>query len=73
MRQTHGYAKQGATYGYSQVKGLNAQLATWSTPTAAPVIAGVRLRRGSVASAHDAAKLAVTRCGRPGLQGSPGG
>jgi hypothetical protein len=35
MRQTHGYAKQGAGYGYNQVKGLNALLATISTPTAA--------------------------------------
>jgi hypothetical protein len=35
MRQTHGYAKQGAGYGYTKVKGLNALLATISTPTAA--------------------------------------
>jgi len=57
IRETHGYAKQGAAYGYSRVKGLNAQLATLSTPVAAPVIAGVRLRRGNVASPHGAAKL----------------
>ncbi|MGW6226295.1 transposase [Cellulosimicrobium cellulans] len=48
IRQTHGYAKQGAGYGYSGVKGLNALVSTLSTPTAAPVIAGMRLRRGSV-------------------------
>jgi len=57
IRQTHGYAKQGAAYGYSRVKGLNAQLAVLSTPLAAPVIAGTRLRRGNVASAHGAARL----------------
>ena len=39
IRETHGYAKQGAGYGCSGVKGLNALLATISTPTAAPVIA----------------------------------
>jgi hypothetical protein len=38
IRQTYGYAKQGAGYGYTGVKGLNALLATLSTPTAAPVI-----------------------------------
>ena len=31
IRQVHGYAKQGAAYGYSGVKGLNAQLAIIST------------------------------------------
>lgn len=39
IRATHGYAKQGAGYGYSKVKGLNVLLATISTPLAAPVIA----------------------------------
>ena len=48
MRQTYGYAKQGAGYGYTKVKGLNALLATISTPTAAPVIAAARLRKGAV-------------------------
>ncbi|HEX5567576.1 MAG TPA: IS1380 family transposase, partial [Streptomyces sp.] len=38
MRETHGYAKQGAGYGYNKIKGLNALLATVSTPIAAPVI-----------------------------------
>jgi hypothetical protein len=57
IRATHGYAKQGAGYGYSGVKGLNAQVATLSTPAAAPVIAGIRLRKGSSASAHGAGKM----------------
>jgi hypothetical protein len=39
------------------VRGLNAQLATLSTPTAAPVIVGSRLRRGAAASAHGAPRL----------------
>ena len=57
IRQTHGYAKQGAGYGYSGVKGLNALVSTLSTPTAAPVIAGMRLRRGSVKSPRGAGKM----------------
>src|SRR3954466_9236587 len=47
MRETHGYAKQGAGYGYNKIKGLNALLATLSTPLAAPVIAAARLRKGA--------------------------
>ena len=57
MRETHGYAKQGAGYGYNKVKGLNALLATISTPIAAPVIGAARLRKGAVKSARGAGKL----------------
>src|SRR3954471_1374558 len=57
MRETHGYAKQGAGYGYTKVKGLNALLATISTPVAAPLIAASRLRKGAVNSARGAGKL----------------
>ncbi len=32
IRQTYGYAKQGAGYGYSGVKGINALIGTISTP-----------------------------------------
>lgn len=57
VRATHGYAKQGAGFGYSGVKGLNALLATVSTPVAAPVVAAARLRKGSTNSARGAARL----------------
>ena len=57
IRETHGYQKQGAAYGYSKVKGLNAQLAVISTPLAAPMIGGARLRKGNSASAHGAGRL----------------
>jgi hypothetical protein len=57
VRAVHGYAKQGAGYGYTGVKGLNALLATVSTPMAAPVIVATRLRRGQVNSARGAARL----------------
>ena len=36
IRATYGYAKQGAGYGYSGVKGLNALIAALSAPGAAP-------------------------------------
>ena len=57
MRETHGYAKQGAGYGYTKVKGLNALIATVSTPLAAPVIVATRLRKGAVNSVRGAARL----------------
>jgi hypothetical protein len=73
IKPTYGYAKQGAGHGYTQVKGLNALIGTLSTPTAAPVIAATRLRKGSTSSARGAASfvaatLAVARrCGAAGL------
>ena len=57
VRQTYGYAKQGAGRGYSGVKGLNALLATISTPRSAPVIAATRLRKGATNSVRGAARL----------------
>jgi hypothetical protein len=45
IKATHGYAKQGAGYGYTGVKGLNALLAIVSTPLSAPGITATRLRR----------------------------
>ena len=57
VREVHGYAKQGAAFGYTGVRGLNLQLATISTPTAAPVIARARLRAGNTASATGVGRL----------------
>jgi len=57
VRETHGYGKQGAGYGYSGVKGLNVLLGVLSTPVAAPVIAATRLRRGPTNSARGAGRL----------------
>jgi len=57
VRQVHGYAKQGAAYGYTRVRGLNIQVASISSPLAAPVIARARLRRGNVASAAGAGRM----------------
>jgi hypothetical protein len=57
VRRTYGYAKQGAGRGYTGTKGLNALLAVVSTPTAAPVIAAARLRKGWTNSVKGAARL----------------
>jgi hypothetical protein len=73
IRATYGYAKQGAGYGYSGVKGLNALLAALSTPSSAPVIVATRLRRGPANSARGAARLVADAlktsraCGATGL------
>src|ERR687884_145528 len=73
VRQTYGYAKQGAGRGYTGIKGLNALLAVVSTPLSAPLIAATRLRKGGTNSARGAAKLladalgTVRRCGAAGL------
>ena len=40
------HTTQGAGYGYNEIKGLNALLATISTPLAVAVIGATRLRRG---------------------------
>jgi hypothetical protein len=53
----HGYAKQGAGFGYSGVRGLNALIATVSTEQAAPVIVAQRLRKGSANSARGSQRL----------------
>jgi Transposase DDE domain group 1 len=73
VKPTYGYAKQGAGYGYTHVKGLNALLGTLSTPTSAPVIAATRLRKGSTSSPRGAASFVAStlatarRCGASGL------
>lgn len=49
-RGPQGHAKQGAGFGYSGVRGLNALLPTLTTATSAPVIVAQRLRKGSAGS-----------------------
>jgi hypothetical protein len=49
VRATFGYAKQGAGYGYSGIKGLNALPATASTPSWAPVIVDRQVSSGFLA------------------------
>jgi hypothetical protein len=73
VKATYGYAKQGAGYGYTKVKGLNALIGIVSTPVSAPVIAATRLRKGPTNSTRGAARLVADtltvarRCGATGL------
>ena len=65
--EVHGHAKQGAGFGYSGVRGLNALLATLATATTAPVIVAQRLRKGAAGSPRGAKRLvsdAVRTTGR---------
>ena len=55
--QVHGHAKQGAGFGYSGVRGLNALLATVTTSGSAPVVVAQRLRKGSCGSPRGAKRL----------------
>ena len=71
VRQTYGYAKQGAGRGYTGVKGLNALLAIVSTCSSAPLIAAARLRKGSTNSARGAAKLLTDALGHRHLGHAP--
>ena len=57
VRQTYGYAKQGAGRGYTGLKGLNVLLGILSTPTSRPLITAARLRRGPTNSAKGAHRL----------------
>ncbi|WP_122263973.1 IS1380 family transposase [Ornithinimicrobium cerasi] len=74
--EVHGYAKQGAGFGYSRVRGLNALLATVSTDQTAPVIVAQRLRRGSAGSPRGADRLVADALAtvarmRDGQEGRP--
>jgi hypothetical protein len=55
--EVHGHAKQGAGFGYTRVRGLNAFLATLTTTGRAPVIVAQRLRKGSCGSPRGAKRL----------------
>jgi hypothetical protein len=55
--EVHGHAKQGAGFGYSRVRGLNALIATASTGSSAPVVVAQRLRKGACGSPRGAARL----------------
>jgi hypothetical protein len=69
--EVHGYQKQGAGFGYSGVRGINALLATVSTEASAPVIIAQRLRKGASGSPRGAARIiadalkTVTRLSEP--------
>jgi hypothetical protein len=64
LRPVYGHAKQGASYGFTKIagkqilrKGLSPLATVISTDTAAPVIAGMRLRAGKTGSAKGAGRM----------------
>ena len=64
LRPVYGHAKQGASFGHTKIsgrsvlrRGLSPLATTIATPTAAPVLAGVRLRAGRAGSAKGAASM----------------
>lgn len=79
LRPVYGYAKQGASYGFTKVsgkpvlrKGLSPLATTISTDLSAPVIAGMRLRAGKAGSAKGAARMvaqAITCAREAGVAG----
>jgi hypothetical protein len=79
QKRVYGHAKQGAASGHTKiqgksllVRGLNVLAATISTPLAAPVIAGVRLRGGNASSARGAASLITEAVGTARAAGCTG-
>jgi hypothetical protein len=64
LRPVYGHGKHGASYGHTKIdgktilrRGLSPLAVTISTPTAAPVVAAVRLRAGRAGSAKGAASM----------------
>jgi DDE family transposase len=64
LRPVYGRAKQGASFGHTKIsgktvlrRGLSPLAVTIGTPTAAPMLAGVRLRAGRAASSRAAASM----------------
>jgi hypothetical protein len=70
LRPVYGHAKQGASYGHTKIagkqilrKGLSPLATTISTPGAAPVIAGMRLRAGKTGSSKGAGRMVAQAIG----------
>lgn len=64
LRPVYGHAKQGASFGHTKIcgkqvlrKGLSPLATAISTPTAAPVVSGLRLRAGRAGSGRGAASM----------------
>jgi Transposase DDE domain group 1 len=64
LRPVYGHAKQGASFGHTKIagrqvlrRGLSPLATTLSTPSAAPVVAGIRLRAGKAGSGKGAAGM----------------
>lgn len=55
--EVHGHAKQGAGFGYTRVRGLNALFATVTVAGSAPLVLAQRLRKGACGSPRGAKRL----------------
>src|SRR5215470_18766813 len=79
QKRVYGHEKQGAGFGHTKiqgksllVRGLNALVATISTPLGAPVIAATRLRGGTAASSRGAAPFVAESAGTARAAGCTG-
>jgi hypothetical protein len=79
LRPVYGHAKQGASYGHIKIagrqilrKGLSPLATTISTPGAAPVIAGLRLRAGKTNSGKGAGRMVAAAIGTARAAGASG-
>src|SRR6476659_7473889 len=79
LRPVYGHAKQGASYGHTKFggkqilrKGLSPLATTISTPGAAPVIAGMRLRAGKTGSGKGAGRMVAQAIGTARAAGAHG-
>jgi hypothetical protein len=79
LRPVYGHAKQGASYGHTKIagkqilrKGLSPLATTISTPGAAPVIAGMRLRAGKTGSGKGAGRMVAQAIGTARAAGATG-
>ena len=79
LRPVYGRAKQGASFGHTKIagrqvlrRGLSPLAATISTPVAAPVVAGIRLRAGKAGSGRGADSM-VTEAVKTAREGGATG
>jgi hypothetical protein len=78
LRPVYGHAKQGASFGHTKIagktvlrRGLSPLAVCLSTDTAAPVLAGVRLRAGRAGSAKGAASMVTEAIHTATAAGAP--
>jgi hypothetical protein len=79
LRPVYGHAKQGASFGHTKIsgkqvlrRGLSPLATTISTPQAAPVMAGIRLRAGRAGSGKGAASMVREAIGTARAAGATG-
>jgi len=71
--EVHGHGKEGASFGYSGVRGLNASAAAVTAPGGAPVIARTRLHADSAYYGRPTVRAAVNGGAQVSITGPPAG